>query len=130
MQKQNAQESHEVSPFLSVGHNATINRKDSISKTNMKHNYQKRIPKRSTAFESSLKSLECLNMFNWTNINISSDVDHDTQMFGSQERSLTYRCIISEYIQIKIIMHDFSYVLYFRKIKTIGYWYFKSVKAY
>ena len=34
--------------------------------------------------------MEGLNMLNGTNLTISSDVDQDTYMFGSHERSLTY----------------------------------------
>ena len=42
-------------------------------------------------------------MFNGTSLTLNSDVDLDTyEMLVSHERSLTYRCIDSEYIQIKI----------------------------
>ena len=34
-------------------------------------------------------------MFKGTNFILNSDVDQDTYMFGSHERSLTYLCIIS-----------------------------------
>ena len=34
-------------------------------------------------------------MFDGTNLTLISEVDPDSYMFGSHERSLTYRCIIS-----------------------------------
>ena len=45
-------------------------------------------------------------MFNGANLPLYSDVDRDTYMFGSHERSLTYRCIISMFIHIKIKKRD------------------------
>ena len=33
-------------------------------------------------------------MFEGTNLTLISDVDQDTEMFGSHEPSQTYRCII------------------------------------
>ena len=49
------------------------------------------------------KLLEGLSMFDCTNITLISVWDQDTLMFGSHERSITYRCIISLYIQINKI---------------------------
>ena len=37
-----------------------------------------------------------------TKQNLSSDVDQETRMFGSHDRSLKYRCVSSKYIQINI----------------------------
>ena len=37
-----------------------------------------------------------------TKQNLSSDVDQETMMFGSHDRSLKYRCVSSKYIQINI----------------------------
>ena len=34
-------------------------------------------------------------MFVGTNLTLISDVDQEKKMFGSYEKSLTYRCIIS-----------------------------------
>ena len=55
------------------------------------------IHKRSTTLEGSVKKiLDGLNMFDGTNLTHISDVNQDKQMFGSHERSLTYR-----YFEIK-----------------------------
>ena len=53
----------------------------------------KRIHKRSITLEQPGKTLQGLNMFNGTNLTLNSDVDKDTYMIGSHERSLTYRCL-------------------------------------
>ena len=70
-----------------------------------KHKTQitKMIHKRSIPLERSVrKLLEGLNIFDGTNLTLIFDVDQDKKMFGSHEILLTYRCIISEYIHIKI----------------------------
>ena len=57
-------------------------RQDCIAKTNVKHKLQK-------------GSTNKAHSWNDANLTLNSDVDQDTYMFGSHERSLTYRCIIS-----------------------------------
>ena len=87
--KHHTQESQEFSPFLAGDHKAARNRQDSIMQTNWKHKEQKGSTKRCTALEWSLK-LEGLNMFNGANFKLNSNVDQDTYMFGSHERSINY----------------------------------------
>ena len=76
--KHNEQESQEVSPFLAGNHVAARNRQDSITKTNITHQLQKRIHNRSTALVWSVKNTGGLNMFNGTNLTLNSDVYQDT----------------------------------------------------
>ena len=65
---------------------ATRNRQDIITKIKCNIN-NKKYPQRSNALEWSAKKQEGINMFNGTNLIFSSDVDQDTQMFGSHEIS-------------------------------------------
>ena len=100
--KHHMQESQEVSPFPASDNKAARNRQDSIIE---KHETQiaKRIHRRSTNLERPVRRfnvLEGLNMFEGTNLTLISDVDQNKYMFGSYERSLSYRCIISQYIHI------------------------------
>ena len=46
--------------------------------------------------------LEGLNQFYGTSITLIFDVDQEKQIFGLHERFLTYRYILSRYIQIEI----------------------------
>ena len=64
------------------GCNAARNSQDSIF-----HN--KRDTQKNHLLERSIKSLECLNTFNGTNLTLNDDVFQVTQMFGSHERSLS-----------------------------------------
>ena len=41
-------------------------------------------------------------MCNSAQLTLDSDLDQDTLVLGSHEISLTHRCIISKYLQIKI----------------------------
>ena len=77
------QKNKEVSPFSAGDHKVARNRQDSITKETLPRNGQQII------------ALEGLNMFNGTNLTFIYDVDQDTYMFGSHEKSLTYQCIIS-----------------------------------
>ena len=52
---------------------------------------QKRIHKRSTTWEPSVKKIqEGLNMSDGTNLTLISDVGQEKYMFGSHERSLAH----------------------------------------
>ena len=52
-----------------------MNRHDSM--TEMNHQQQKRIHKRSTALERSVKIIDGLNMFDGANLALISEVDQD-----------------------------------------------------
>ena len=72
------QESQEVSPFPAGDHSAERNRQDSVIKTSVKETETtKRIHKRSTALERSVKITGGLNMFNLTLIWLNSNMDED-----------------------------------------------------
>ena len=94
--KHHTQESQEVSPFSAGNHKAAMNRQDSTTDT--KHT------KETSPWNGQLKIilLEGLNKSYGANLTLISNVDQDKKMFGSHERSLTYRFIISEQIQIEI----------------------------
>ena len=88
--KHHTQENRGISPFQAGDHKAARNRQDSITKK-----ISKRIHKRSPALKRSVKTLlEGLIMFSSINHTLNCDVDQDTLMFDSHERSLTYRYII------------------------------------
>ena len=77
--KHNTQESQEVSPFQTGDHLPVRNRQDSTAKTNIKIIIiKKKIHKRSTALECSVKILEGLNLLYNANTTLSSDVDQNT----------------------------------------------------
>ena len=72
--KRHTQESQEISPFPACDHKAARNRQNSIIKTYVKHKQRRRIHKRNTALERSVKQLlEGLNMFNGANLTLNSD---------------------------------------------------------
>ena len=71
--KHHIQESQEVSPFPASDHKAARNRQDSI-----------------------------WNIKNGTNLTLNFDVDQNIRCLVRLKRSLTYQCINSRYIQIKI----------------------------
>ena len=85
--QENIQESQEVTPFLVGDYKAARKRQDSITKTKLKHKQQKGSTKEAAPWDGQKLSLEGLNMFNGTNRNLNSDVDQDTEMFGSHDIS-------------------------------------------
>ena len=75
--KHHIQESQEITPFPAGDHKAAINTQDSMSSKHEKH-ISKRIHKRSTALERSIKKiLEDLNMFDRTNRSLIINMDQD-----------------------------------------------------
>ena len=50
-------------------------------------------------------------MFDGTNHTLIYDVDRDRWMFGSHERSLTYRCIISKLIKSRYKLEDLKVLM-------------------
>ena len=58
--KHHTLESQEVNPFSTGDHKTVRNRQDSMTKANMKHILQKKIHKRRTALEQSVKFIEGL----------------------------------------------------------------------
>ena len=87
IRKNRRDESQKISPFPAGDHKADRNRQDSMAKTNINN---KKDPQKKHGLGTVRKLLECLNMFHGTNITLNSDVDQETYMFGSHERSLTY----------------------------------------
>ena len=61
-------------------------------------------------------------MFNGTNLSLNSDVDQDTCIFGSLERSLTYPFILlvhtNQYIKRRLIKDKGSSLILFQKKRT------------
>ena len=100
--KRHTRESKEVSPFSAGGHKDARNRQNSIIKTCVKHKQRRRVHKRSTALERSVKQLlEGLNVFNGANLTLNSDFGsrHIDVWFnhGSLDRCPNDRCSLSLY---------------------------------
>ena len=93
---QNRLHKPEVSSFPAGDHKAHINRRSQRHSKQKTEKNIKKIHKRSTTLERSIKYfLEGLSWFFGVNLSLNSDVDLDTKIFGLHERLLIYQCIIS-----------------------------------
>ena len=99
-------ESQEVSPFPAADHKVQINRSTQRHNKHKTGKY-KRSTKEVPPWNGQINILvEGLNPFHGANLTLNSDVDQDTKIFGLHERRLTYQCIISQKILIKILKGD------------------------